>query len=68
MFVCLCNAISDKDLHRLAGEGVRSVDAAYQRLGGQVQCGQCRRLASDILTGGSDDAVYDPASTILAAE
>lgn len=68
MFVCLCNAISDKDLKNLADAGVRSVDDAYAQLGGQVQCGQCRTLAKTILNGNDEETIYDPSSTTLAAE
>jgi len=52
MYVCVCNAITDRDLAGLAREGVRSAAEAYRRLGGTPVCGRCLDFAQSVI----DDA------------
>lgn len=57
MYVCLCNAISDKELKSLAAEGHRDPETAYAALGAEVCCGRCLPTAEGILNAapiGSD--------------
>lgn len=49
MFVCLCNALSDDEIRRAAGQGHMTVDAAYRALGAKVKCGRCRPMAGDLI-------------------
>ena len=49
MYVCVCNAIRENEL-RHAARGVEGdVDAVYETLGCQVQCGMCVEEAEEIL-------------------
>ena len=41
MYVCLCNAISDKHVRACAGYGRCSVSDVYRARGCQAQCGKC---------------------------
>jgi bacterioferritin-associated ferredoxin len=41
MYVCLCNAITDRDLRRQIGGGECSVAAVYRALGCTPRCGKC---------------------------
>lgn len=41
MVVCLCNRISDRDLHPHTGDGCATVSMVYQALGVRPQCGKC---------------------------
>jgi bacterioferritin-associated ferredoxin len=41
MYVCLCNAIRDRDLHPHVAGGDCSVSMVYRALGCQPQCGKC---------------------------
>lgn len=41
MYVCLCNAIRDRDLHPHVAGGGCSVAMVYRALGCQPQCGKC---------------------------
>ena len=41
MYVCLCNAISDKHVRACAGQGRCSVSDVYRARGCQAQCGKC---------------------------
>lgn len=41
MYICICNAHTEKDIVRLVEEGYRTVDAIYGALGGLPRCQQC---------------------------
>ncbi|MFU8878204.1 MAG: bacterioferritin-associated ferredoxin [Wenzhouxiangellaceae bacterium] len=49
MFICVCNAVSDREIRDLARRGVESY-AELQRLTGCGNCcGQCAEEAEDLL-------------------
>ncbi len=49
MYICICNAIREKDL-RLAARTCRGdADAVYESLGKRPQCGQCLDEAAVVL-------------------
>ena len=41
MYVCLCNALTDRDLHPHTAAGNCSVSMVYRACGCQPQCGKC---------------------------
>ena len=49
MYVCICNAITDKQIRRAARNGVSSMYELRGALGVAVGCGACARMAEDIL-------------------
>jgi bacterioferritin-associated ferredoxin len=49
MYICICNAIREKDLRAAARTCSGDVDAVYESLGFRPQCGQCLDEATDIL-------------------
>jgi bacterioferritin-associated ferredoxin len=49
MYVCICNAIREKDLRAAALGCSGDADAVYHALGRPPQCRQCLDEASDIL-------------------
>ncbi|MBY6204796.1 (2Fe-2S)-binding protein [Halomonas denitrificans] len=61
MFVCICNAVSDRDIRAHAESGVSTLDELRLRTGCSDCCGQCADEAEEILqatlaarlTGGS---------------
>jgi bacterioferritin-associated ferredoxin len=40
MFVCICNALNDREL-KAAADGAPSVAAVFRRCGKRPQCGKC---------------------------
>jgi bacterioferritin-associated ferredoxin len=48
MYVCLCNALTDRDI-RAQSDGGRSVAMVYQACGCQPQCGKCVPLVRQML-------------------
>ena len=49
MIVCSCNAIAESEVRKAAREGAATADAAYARLGCEVQCGCCLDYALEII-------------------
>jgi bacterioferritin-associated ferredoxin len=49
MYVCICNALTDKEISQAAQEGARNVEDAFQMLGAEVCCGQCYCMAEEVL-------------------
>lgn len=49
MYVCLCNAVTDRAIREAASRGVASIDALAAETGVGTCCGACRPLAIQIL-------------------
>ncbi len=49
MYVCICNAVTDRDIRRAAASGADSLYALQDSLGVATCCGSCRQQATDIL-------------------
>jgi bacterioferritin-associated ferredoxin len=49
MFVCVCNAIRERELRTAARCHLGDPDAVYEKMGKPAQCGQCYEEAADIL-------------------
>ena len=64
MYVCICNAVTDKQIRRAARKGVSSVYELRGALGVAAGCGSCARVAEEILdeemSGCGEPQVYVP--------
>ncbi|WP_114520643.1 (2Fe-2S)-binding protein [Altererythrobacter sp. ZODW24] len=49
MYVCVCNAIRESDLRRVAKRTDGSAEVAYAALGKRPNCGSCLDDAEDII-------------------
>jgi bacterioferritin-associated ferredoxin len=49
MYVCICNAITDKQIRKAAESGVEDLWGLQRELGVAAGCGSCKEMASDIL-------------------
>ena len=49
MIVCVCNAITEKDVREAARNGARTPEAAYAALDCEPQCGCCLDYAQEII-------------------
>lgn len=49
MYVCICNAVTERTIHEQVARGVGSLDALTHATGLGACCGSCRPLALEIL-------------------
>ena len=49
MYVCICNALTDKDISQAAQDGARDVDDAYKMLDSEICCGECYCTAEAVI-------------------
>ena len=49
MYVCICNAITEKQIRTAAKAGVRDLWGLQAKLGVASNCGSCKETASEIL-------------------
>lgn len=49
MYICICNAITERQVRECAGEGARSIDDLSVKLGVGAGCGRCRECAIELL-------------------
>ena len=50
MYVCLCNAFTDRDVHRAIDSGAHTVGQVYKTCGAVPQCGKCKDTIRELLT------------------
>ena len=56
MYICICNAITERDVRECARRGCCSLDQLSEELGVGTGCGRCRPVAKEIL----DETRPDP--------
>ena len=49
MYVCICNAITDKQIRTAAASGVKDLHGLQAKLGVATGCGSCGDVAAEIL-------------------
>ncbi|CCF97388.1 bacterioferritin-associated ferredoxin [Ralstonia solanacearum] len=49
MYVCICNQVTDREIHGAARLGVSTLDELADTLGVGTCCGQCRDCARQVL-------------------
>lgn len=50
MYICICNAVTDKQIRKAAKAGVRNLRQLQKELGVATNCGCCKAAAAEILT------------------
>jgi bacterioferritin-associated ferredoxin len=60
MYVCVCNAVTDRDIKEAAGRGVCSIEALGDQLKVATCCGRCLDHASKVLFQAITDKVSGP--------
>jgi bacterioferritin-associated ferredoxin len=51
VYVCLCNALTDRQIKQAAAAGLTKPSSVYAACGCRAQCGQCARVVLDLLRG-----------------
>lgn len=49
MFVCICSAVSDRQVERAISDGADTLEALAVQTGAGACCGSCRPLLLDII-------------------
>lgn len=49
MYVCICNAVTERAIREAAARGIATLDALSQSTGCGAGCGSCRELAIAVL-------------------
>jgi bacterioferritin-associated ferredoxin len=49
MYVCICNNVTDRDIHEAAARGARTVKDLRRELGVASDCGKCASCAREVL-------------------
>ena len=49
MYICLCKAVTDKDIHRAVSNGTSTMRCLRQQNGVGSQCGRCVGHAKEVL-------------------
>lgn len=49
MYVCICNAVTEKQVREAANAGVNDLWGLQRELGVAAGCGSCKDMASEIL-------------------
>ena len=49
MYICLCKAVTDKDIHRAVNNGAATMRCLRQQNGVGSQCGRCVGHAKEVL-------------------
>ena len=57
MYICICNAVTEKAVRECARNGVCSVDELALELGVGAGCGRCRDCANELL---QDARAHEP--------
>jgi bacterioferritin-associated ferredoxin len=60
MYVCICNAITDKQIRRAAKNGVDNLYELRESLGVASNCGSCADQAQSILNESSQKRIAQP--------
>ena len=57
MYVCLCNAIRDRDLHPHTADGGCSVSMVFRGLRAEPKCGKCVPFVRQALRQAKESAI-----------
>ncbi len=49
MYVCLCNAVTDKEIAQAVSEGASNLSSVQNTTGAATGCGSCKRTAEIII-------------------
>jgi len=67
VYVCICNQVSDREIHGAVRLGVTTLDELAETLGVGTCCGRCRECAHNVLQEGMAAASLQPVSLIRKA-
>jgi len=60
MYVCICNAVTDKEIRAAATTGVSNLWDLQKKLGVAAACGSCKEHAMEVLAEAKSGTVTEP--------
>ncbi len=66
MYICICNAITDRDIAKAAECGARSSEDLARELGVGLGCGRCTSCAKSILVEAVSHLTSRSSETVAA--
>lgn len=60
MYVCVCNAVTERQVYKAIDEGATTVKALSRQLGVGTQCGACISCAKECLSKARQPATKRP--------
>jgi bacterioferritin-associated ferredoxin len=63
MYVCLCKAITDKQIIDAVDNGMQNFDEVQDNLGVATNCGACREYAQELVSEHLADQLSFPANS-----
>lgn len=54
MIICICNNVSERDIHNAIRSGVTTINGLRDELGVSACCGKCRSCAKKVLIDAQD--------------
>ena len=64
MYVCVCKALTERDLRQAVAEGCHSVKDLKRHIGFASECGICASCAKDFLRPGASAAEKPPVARL----
>lgn len=49
MYICVCHAVTERQIHQAAGEGAKTLKDLRRELGVTAECGRCASCARQCL-------------------
>lgn len=68
MYICICNAITDRQITASVARGATTLADLQADLGVATNCGCCAETAQEYLPGGRYAAVADAATTVTRVD
>jgi bacterioferritin-associated ferredoxin len=60
MYVCICAAVTDRQIKQAVRDGATTLDDLVMHLGVGAGCGCCREVAQEILDGAAEMSLAVP--------
>lgn len=68
MIICICNNVSERDIHNAVRAGITTINGLRDELGVSACCGKCRSCAKKVLSEIQDEqSGIIPVFTLAAA-
>ena len=67
MYICICNAVTDREIHACVRDGARTLRDVSDRLGVATCCGRCAHSATQVIRHAHNEIAGGPAGVAEAA-